>query len=286
MSVQKWIRFVAGLLFVVAALPAQEGRGTITGRVIDPSGAAVGGAEVHASNRGTSATVSARGNEAGNYTIPYLPPGAYDLSVDFTGFKKAQKPAVDLRIDDTLRIDFSLEVGSASETIEVTGGTPLFETSSVSAGQVQEQYNIDNLPVQAGNANELVLLTPGVTNSTNLRQRKSSFNSASSQFTTNGNQLYSNAYTIDGIPPDWLHRHHPHSGIARQRPALRRYHRQSVPQWIDPPAGFCHRAPDQPGTSHFSLSSESFAALFAALDVRPAAHRMDRIPDRCRVRRQ
>jgi hypothetical protein len=65
---------------------------------------------------------------------------------------------------------------------------------------VQNERNINDLPVQAGNANELVLLTPGVVNSTNLRQRKSSFNSASSQFTTDGNQLYSNEYTIDGIP--------------------------------------------------------------------------------------
>jgi hypothetical protein len=63
-----------------------------------------------------------------------------------------------------------------------------------------DQRRIEALPLQAGNANELVLIAPGVTNSTNLRQRKTSFNSASSQFTTNGNQLYSNEYTIDGVP--------------------------------------------------------------------------------------
>lgn len=84
--------------------------------------------------------------------------------------------------------------------MEVKGGAPLVEVSNVSLGQVVEERQIQNLPLQAGNANELVLLTPGVTNTTNLRQRKSSFNSASSQFTTNGNQLYSNEYTIDGIP--------------------------------------------------------------------------------------
>jgi hypothetical protein len=83
---------------------------------------------------------------------------------------------------------------------ESQGRHTLIETSSVTLGQVVEERQTKDLPIQAGNANELVLLTPGVVNSTNLRQRKSSFNSASSQFTTNGNQLYSNEYTIDGIP--------------------------------------------------------------------------------------
>ena len=76
----------------------------------------------------------------------------------------------------------------------------MVEASNVTLGQVVEERQIKDLPLQAGNANELVLLTPGVVNSTNLRQRKSSFNSASSQFTTNGNALYSNEYTIDGVP--------------------------------------------------------------------------------------
>jgi hypothetical protein len=105
-----------------------------------------------------------------------------------------------VRVNDVLKVDFALEVGNASETIEVSGATPLLDTQTVSLGQVQNSRNISDLPIQAGNANELVLLTPRVVNSTNLRQRKSSFNSASSQFTTNGNQLYSNEYTIDGIP--------------------------------------------------------------------------------------
>jgi hypothetical protein len=185
---------------MAGAVYAQESRGAIGGRVTDSSGAVIAGAQVRASNTGTGTSTPTQTNVSGNFTIPYLLPGTYDLSVSFNGFKTLDKPGIELRVNDVLSVDFALQVGNASETIEVLGSTPLLDTENASLGQVQTDRNINNLPIQAGNANELVLLTPGVVNTTNLRQRKSSFNSASSQFTTDGNQLYSNEYTIDGIP--------------------------------------------------------------------------------------
>src|SRR3954454_136014 len=189
-------------LIALASVPGrtQESRGTITGRVIDPSGAVLVGAEVRAVSKETGAILSARTNDSGSYTLPYLLPGVYDLSAEFSGFKKTGRSDVAVRVNDVLTIEFRLEVGNATESVEVSGGAPLIETSNVTLGQVVEERQIKDLPLQAGNANELVLLTPGVVNSNNLRQRKSSFNSASSQFTTNGNALYSNEYTIDGVP--------------------------------------------------------------------------------------
>ncbi len=191
---------LVSLSLCVLTLAAQESSGTVRGRVQDSSGAVIGNVEVRATNQETGATATGRTNESGNYTIPYLVPGAYTLSADLAGFKRTDRASVEVRVNDVLNIDFTMEVGSATETVEVKGGAPLVETSSVSLGQVVGERQIQNLPLQAGNANELVLLTPGVTNTTNLRQRKSSFNSASSQFTTNGNALFSNEYTIDGIP--------------------------------------------------------------------------------------
>ena len=181
-------------------LPAQDSRGTIAGRVVDASGAMVAGATVRAVHAGTGAGAVAFTNDGGNYAIPYLMPGKYNLTAELSGFKKIERVNVELRVADVLNIELKLEIGSATETVEVKGGTPLLEASNVSLGQVIQERQITELPIQAGNANELVLLTPGVVNSTNLRQRKSSFNSASSQFTTNGNALYSNEYTIDGVP--------------------------------------------------------------------------------------
>ncbi len=190
---------IAFILFATTAV-AQESRGTIAGRVVDSTGAVVVGAEIRAVSKETGAALTARTNDAGSYTLPYLLPGVYNLTAEFSGFKKTDRAGVTVRINDVLSIDFQLEVGNATESVEVKGGAPLIEASNVTLGQVVEERQIKDLPLQAGNANELVLLTPGVVNSTNLRQRKSSFNSASSQFTTNGNALYSNEYTIDGVP--------------------------------------------------------------------------------------
>src|SRR5262249_33669503 len=111
-----------------------------------------------------------------------------------------ERAAVEVRVGDVLSVELKLEIGAATETVEVKGGTPLIEASNVTLGQVIGEKQIQDLPIQAGNAKHLELRTPRVGHSTNLRDRKSSFNSASSQFTTNGNALYSNEYTIDGVP--------------------------------------------------------------------------------------
>lgn len=196
----KTVAWILALAVGAAPAFAQESRGTITGRVIDSSGAVVAGADVRVKNTETGAVVAAKTNDSGNYNVPYLVPGIYDIAAEAPGFKTTNRPGIQVRVSDLLTVELKLEIGNAAESVEVTGGAPLLEASNVSLGQVIEQRQIENLPIQAGNANELVLLTPGVTNSTNLRQRKSSFNSASSQFTTNGNALYSNEYTVDGIP--------------------------------------------------------------------------------------
>ena len=186
----KTVAWILAVALGAAPAFAQESRGTITGRVIDSSGAVVAGADVRVKNTETGAVVAAKTNDSGNYNVPYLVPGIYDMAAEAPGFKTTNRPGIQVRVSDVLTVELKLEVGNTSESVEVTGGAPLLEASNVSLGQVIEQRQIENLPIQAGNANELVLLTPGVTNSTNLRQRKSSFNSASSQFTTNGNALY------------------------------------------------------------------------------------------------
>jgi hypothetical protein len=149
------IAFVA-----LACSPAfpQESRGTITGRVTDASGAVVVGAEIRAVNRQTASMLSVRTNDAGSYTLPYLAPGTYDLTAEFAGFKKTGHSNVDVRVNDVLSIDFQLEIGAAAETVEVSSGTPLIETNNVSLGLVVAERQIKDLPLQAGNANELVLL--------------------------------------------------------------------------------------------------------------------------------
>ena len=150
-------------LIVLAGGPAraQESRGTITGRVVDPSGAVLVGAEVRAVSKETGGLLSARTNDSGSYTLPYLVPGVYNLTAEFNGFKKTDRADVAVRVNDVLTIEFRLEVGNATESVEVSGGAPLIEASNVTLGQVVEERQIKDLPLQAGNANELRAADPG-----------------------------------------------------------------------------------------------------------------------------
>ena len=198
-------KLIATILFSSLCLTspralAQESRGEIDGRILDPSGAVVVGANVVATNPATGTSAAAKTNQDGIYSIAYLLPGTYTVEVEMTGFKKLERPGIEVRVNDKVNLELRLEVGATAETVEVTGTPPVLETNEVSLGQVVDKRRIDDLPLQAGNAEELVLIAPGVVNTTNLRARKTSFNSASSQFSTNGNALYSNETTLDGVP--------------------------------------------------------------------------------------
>jgi hypothetical protein len=195
------IGFAATLLVLAhVTLAAQEGRGTISGKTTDETGAVIPGVEVRVTNRETGATGRAQSNESGNYTIPYLLPGLYDLTAETAGFKKLERQGIEVRVGDVLNVDISLQLGDRAESVSVTVAVPLLESSNVSLGQVVDQRRLTELPIQAGNAEELVLLTPGVVNTTNLKARKASFNNAASQFSTDGGAQFSNEFTIDGVP--------------------------------------------------------------------------------------
>lgn len=188
------------LVLTQGLLSAQEGRGTISGTVTDSTGASVAGADIRVLNTQTGATASARSNESGSYTIPYLLPGIYDLMAEFSGFKKTERRGIEVRVGDVLNVGVVLEVGSHTESVQVSAATPLLESSNVSLGQVVDQRRLTELPIQVGNAEELVLLTPGVVNTTNLKARKTSFANAASQFSADGGAQFSNEFTIDGVP--------------------------------------------------------------------------------------
>ncbi|MEJ7607281.1 MAG: hypothetical protein WKF37_13700 [Bryobacteraceae bacterium] len=122
------------------------------------------------------------------------------MSAELAGFRKSNRNDLALRVNDVLRLDIQMQVGDVTETVEVTTAAPLIDTGNVSLGQVVDRRRLTELPVQAGTALELVMLAPGVTSTTPLRVRRSSFNTASSQFSTDGNPQFSNEITIDGVP--------------------------------------------------------------------------------------
>jgi hypothetical protein len=182
-----------------AAALAQDPRGTIQGRVTDPSASPVPNAALKITNAATGITINATTSESGDYRAPYLSPGRYNVEVEASGFAKYLRPGVEVRTSEIVTVNLEMRVGQVSEQVEVRAETPLLQTADVSLGQVIDQRRIEELPLFAGNAMDLVHLAPGTVNGTNLRLRKAPFNSAPSQFGTNGGGNNQNDFTIDGV---------------------------------------------------------------------------------------
>src|SRR6187402_2545227 len=93
----------------------QEFRGTITGTVNDPNGAAIPGATVIVKNVDTNVAATVKTNEDGSFTVPFLLPGKYSVSANGDGFKTSIRESIELKVDDRLTVDFTLEIGTQAE---------------------------------------------------------------------------------------------------------------------------------------------------------------------------
>ena len=111
---------------------AQE-TGEITGRVVDASASVIPGATVEVRNIDTNAIWNVTSSSEGYYTQALLPPGKYQVSVHVTGFKQ-EVQNVTLEVQQIARVDFKLQVGNVSATIEITAAAPLLESSNASVG--------------------------------------------------------------------------------------------------------------------------------------------------------
>ena len=142
---------------------AQVGSSTISGRVVDGTGAVVPNVSVSAVQVTTNFTFKAVTNADGLYRIPSLAPGAYRVTFEAAGFKKTVRDDVDLRTGDNLAVDVALQVGSVSEAIEVTGTTPLLETETSATGSLVEGETLKKLPLYQRYVNSTLNLVPGMT---------------------------------------------------------------------------------------------------------------------------
>ena len=113
------------LLVCASAMFAQSDRGTITGTISDPAAAVVASAAIEARNTETGAVYQAASSATGNYTMVQLPAGTYELTVTVPGFKKFIRPGLIIQAAQTIRVDATLEVGNASESVTVNAEAPL-----------------------------------------------------------------------------------------------------------------------------------------------------------------
>jgi hypothetical protein len=181
---------VAGALLAVLPLAAQEFRGTISGTVADPSGAAIPGARVEARNVGTSAVATAGTNEAGVYTIPFLLPGTYKVTAVVQGFKQALRDQIEVHAGDKVQVDLKMEVGASTETITVAAEADQLRTASASMGQTINTTETRDLPVMGRNTYMLAELATGMSTPLSTTSQASAFgrpyDGASAQMSAEG----------------------------------------------------------------------------------------------------
>jgi len=142
---------------------AQYGSGTIIGTVTDPTVATVPGATITIKNQETSASRTARTDADGNYRFNAVPPGRYTATANAPSFKVTNIPDVTVTVNTETRVDFSMQVGAVSETVNVQAVTPVLQTDSASLGTAIDTRTVHELPLNARNFFDLVALTPGAT---------------------------------------------------------------------------------------------------------------------------
>ena len=189
------------LLTLAAAgtLVAQDSRGGISGRVLDPSSAAVAGAAVVVLNTDTNTATRLTTNQTGYYEANLLLPGSYEISAEMQGFKKTVRRGIVLALSTRLEIDLALELGGLAETISVVAEAPLLDVSTVSSGRTVDNRSVMDLPVIGNNTMMLVNHTPGVqTTGVNDYLGPHSIDGAS-DYSVGGN-VGGNEWSIDGAP--------------------------------------------------------------------------------------
>ena len=190
--------FLALLLvsFCPATAMAQFTYGTILGTVTDPSGAAVPGAKVTATNVDTAFVRTVETDQTGSYNLVNMPLGSYQVKVEAAGFKTAMSGPFTLVVDQKLRSDFRLELGTVAQTIEVTGvGATMLQTDAPDINQLVGDREIRALPLNGRDFFSLLMLSNGLQDTSNDQGGATT----NVTFSVNGMRPEANSVTLDGI---------------------------------------------------------------------------------------
>jgi len=186
------LSFAFFLTPVFAQLTAQ-----INGTVQDSTGAVVPIAEIIVTNESTGIRWEGKANQSGIYTVPLLQPGVYRIDVRANGFRPLNRTGVELKVAQTAQLDFTLEVGSATESVTVTDQAPLLDAGSNAIGAVVDPEKVDSLPMLGRNSNALVTLVPGV-RATRQTTLNAVLESHYQFFSINGSRPNQSQFMLDG----------------------------------------------------------------------------------------
>jgi hypothetical protein len=201
LKLTRTLRYVCALLLMSSSLAAlgQAVSGTLLGTISDGTGATVAGAKVTATQANTGVLHETVSNGSGNYTFPDLQPGTYTVTTEAAGFKRDTHQNVDLLINSSTRLDLSMVIGSATETILVTTAPALLQTDRADISTKIEAQQVADLPLGTNrNFQSLLNLVPGTSPAT--FQHSQFFNAQGAlQTQANGLPRMGNLYQIEGI---------------------------------------------------------------------------------------
>jgi hypothetical protein len=183
------------LLFIALGpyVQAQSTNATLVGVVADQSKALIAEARVAATSVNTGIEYDASTDPSGTYNLPNLPPGSYQLKVEKSGFKTLIRPDVTLNVQDVVSLNFVMQIGSMSETIQVVSGAPLLGSEVAAVSTVIENRFVENLPLNGRSFGSLLDLTPGVV----LVPTAAFYEQG--QFSVNGQRPDANYFMVDGV---------------------------------------------------------------------------------------
>src|SRR6202167_2988659 len=184
------LRMVSSTFALCLPLTAQTTSGQILGSVTDSTGAAVAGAAVIVTDTQRGTIRAATTGASGDYAVPELEPGTYKVRAEAKGFKTVERPNIVVEVAQDLRVDMSLPTGQVTETVVVTDEVPLVDSVSSTLGGTLSNAEINDLPLNGRNYENLLQLRPGV-----MRYPGGGFSTTS----TNGLRAEDNAYFVEGL---------------------------------------------------------------------------------------
>jgi len=190
------------LLFTGGFNAGAQTLGEVTGRVSDVSGAAVPSANITLTNVSTNAVRLAVSTDSGDYTFPSVPPGFYNLKAEHAGFKTANTSNVEVQVQQTVRLDISLQVGQVNESVEVSATADLLQAENSSLGTVIENKGVNELPLNGRNYLSLVALSANVDTlspASGQAGSREGGDRASQSISAAGQRIMYDYFTLDGV---------------------------------------------------------------------------------------
>ena len=188
-------------LFIGLSVPSALGQavfGSIFGTVTDPTGAAVPGAKVTVTNERKGTTDETTTNDSGNYSVTHLIPDTYDVRIEGSGFKAIEQKDVAVSADAAARVDGQFQVGSATESVEVTGEAPQLKTDRADVAIEFDQKYVADLPIMNRNFTSFELLSPGTQKMVGWSHAATENPQGSQQIFVNGQHFSGTAFELDG----------------------------------------------------------------------------------------